>query len=151
MYPEYSLQPNLPRMLLPRCLQTLLLLVIFGAALVINLNLLGLELNFLVYAITIIVVVILFFLDIILYYTRVKLTSYNFYPSVIEIKGKKSKQANLGGVERIDLRRNVFDKPFSTATIVLGKDFKLKGVVNYQRVYEYSRQLWQRMHGQFYQ
>ena len=131
MLPQYTTKPDLKRLIVGHSFISLLLLVIFGGVLLLNLFLLKVELDLLVYVIVFVVMLILFCLDLILFYTKSQYLDYNFYLDKIEA-GKKSLQ--LANVESISTKINIFDKLFGTGTLVLKPKLKLYALTNAKQV-----------------
>ena len=145
---QYTLRPYVPRLLVPRLLRDLFLLLVMGFAIILNLKLLGVNLNIITYLITTVVLIIILIIDFILTKTNISLISYYFYPDKIEAVGKKSFTIPFNDVNSITLKQNIFDKLFNTASIFFiynsssRSKQSLSAILNYQQVFGYVQKLW---------
>ena len=140
--PNYSTQPNLTRILLPRIVMLLLLSVLLYAGVVFfsfavfNKTLPGI-MNYA--AIT--AILILAIADIFLTKNKNKDNKIYFFSDRIEVRGVKQKTVMLGIVNDAKVRKNMYDIILGTGDIKLSNGQVIKNVNYPERIAQYIIQL----------
>ena len=138
---QYTLKPSLKRVIWPHFIKVLFIYALFFIAIILNLRLLNFSISYLYYGIIILFVIILLVADIILTSAKTKKIVYEFYLDSIKLIEKKETVIPIAEIQSVDVKRNIFDKIFRTATIVIQHEFKIKHIDDYDQIVSYVNQL----------
>lgn len=145
-YPQYTLKPDLKRIMIPQLLKLIVLCGIFYSGIIFNLKILKIDAPIHINILVIIVLFILVLLQTILSHVKSSKLEYKFYQDRIEFNNNKIYYKEI---PEIKLKQNFFDKLFDTKTIILGK-FKISAITNYNEMYAYIEKLAQAVRGYYY-
>lgn len=139
--PQYVLQPSLKREFVPQIFLMIFLGILLFLGFLFNVNLLDLELpQYFTYLIAGLIAGVIL-INLVLVYRNILKESYMFYPDKIEYSGKKPKRILFFQITGISFKKNLIDKVFNTAAIVLEPDFEIKNIESSEQVYLYVQKL----------
>ncbi|MBU0461281.1 MAG: hypothetical protein KJ574_01705 [Nanoarchaeota archaeon] len=141
--PQYSIKPNVNRLVALKIIQLIILAVLFYIALWLNLQLgFNLEIPFMVNILVIVVLVVAVVIELIKFHVVYAQYNYLFYTNrVIFQKKDKLYTFYFKDFEKSELKSNLLDKIMGTGTIVLSKKFKIGPINKPSKVYEYLLKL----------
>ncbi len=138
MQPIYRIKPSHSRFILVELSKLVALgsLLYFSAYL--NLYLLGIEMQIQHHLILAAAVLILLAVEIVLGTKKENSTFYDFYQDrIMMYTPKMAKKIMYAEISGPRIQKNIFDLIAKSGTIVLSKDFKIKGIDNFEEVMEY--------------
>ncbi|MEK6887032.1 MAG: hypothetical protein AABW88_04315 [Nanoarchaeota archaeon] len=141
--PEYTIKPNVTRILIPSIINTVLLAFLFYAGILINVTLLGIAIptgiNILIVAVLGLLVVI----QALLTYLQASKTRYEIYKNRIQIEGAKQQYFMFSVIQELKFKKSFLDKALGTGTLIIDPKTKLKAIPNFEQTFVYLKQLLQ--------
>ena len=144
---QYTIKPNIVRIVAAKILYLLLLGILMYFAVWLNLYLLQITVPPGINLLIIMIILAILLLQIAITYIKFSKTKYFFFPDRIEYKGKKPKIFYFASTQRIYIKRGIADKILKTGNIIIEPDFQIKFVSNVKQVYTYTQALIQRIKG----
>jgi hypothetical protein len=141
--PQYTLKPNINRMVAPWILKLLILAVLFYFGIYFNAKFSPLNIdippiiNMLIFAFLIVLVGTQTFL----YHLRFGRYRYLFFTNRVEFDGKKTDTFYFADFVTAELKQGLFDKLFDTGSLVLSKKFSIGPISNVSQLKGYLEQL----------
>jgi hypothetical protein len=140
--PQYTLKPNVNRMLVPWILKLLGLAALFYGGIYANVRFMfNARIPAFINLFIFVFLIVLVGAQVVLYHVRFGRFSYLFYTNRIEFKGKKSRTFLFDEFSQAEIKQGVFDKMFNTGIIRLSKDFSVGPISNVSQIKEYLEQL----------
>ncbi len=140
----YTLKPNKKRAIIPRTIILFLLCVLFYLGIQLNLYLLELEIADYIAILIMLTLFLLFALESLLNYSKIARITYYFFDDKITLQDKESKSLFYYNINNITIKRNLIDRLFNTATIVLAPGFSIKFINHYSQLHNWINQLVER-------
>jgi len=139
--PQYTLKPNIKRVLVPNFFVLLFLGLFFYFALWLNFTLLNKELPDNINLLIVAILALLLVLQAVLSYMKFSKARYLFFADRIQYVTNKTKVIYFNQVRGISFKRNFIDKLFNCGTIRIEPGFEIKYVPNSNQIYVYIQQL----------
>ena len=139
--PNYSTQPNLTRILLPRIFSLLILSALLYFGVRVNFIVFNKEFPSMINYIVIAIILILIIADIFLTGSKNKNNKIYFFNDRIEIRGKEQSTIPLAAITNADVKKNVFDILLKTGDVFLSTGQTLKNLSYPERIKQYILQL----------
>jgi len=140
----YTLKPNKKRAVIPRTITLFLLCVLFYLGIQLNFYLLEIEIPDYTAILIMTTILLLFALESVLNYSKIARLTYSFFDDKIAIQNKESESLFYYNIRNIAVKRNLADKLFDTAELILSPNFSIKFINNYPQLYNWVQQLVER-------
>jgi hypothetical protein len=140
--PQYTLRPNINRMVVPWIFKLLGLSVLFYGGVYFNARYaLGTSIPAYVNLLIFFFLIVLIATQAVLYHVKFGRYQYLFYTNRVDFEGKKTKTFMFSEFTEAKLKQGIFDRMFGTGSIALGKDFSIGPISNVEQMKSYLEQL----------
>lgn len=140
--PQYTLRPNINRMVAPWIFRLLGLAILFYGGVYLNAKFaLKMQIPIYINALIAVFLLVLIIAQIIIYKVKFGKYKYEFYTNRVDHEGKDSKTFLYGNFQEMTLKQNILDKMFNTGSIRLSKEFSIGPVANVTQIKSYLEQL----------
>lgn len=140
-FPQYTLRPNVARIVMPRIVGLILLgfLLYFGFQL--NLFFLKIALSMIYNLLTIVIILFLVAIAAVQIYSNNSSIQYLFYPNKVIKQGKEQAIMMFSQVSIVTKKKNSWDNLFGTCTIILQPYLRIEHIQDSQQIYSYITNL----------
>ncbi|MBN2567326.1 hypothetical protein JXB02_04555 [Candidatus Woesearchaeota archaeon] len=139
--PQYEVRQSLGRIIIPSFFHLVILCMVLYLGIWINLYLLKIKVGTDVHIMIILAIDALMIVQLLIVWFRHKGVRYDFFLNRIDIMGEDPKEIYYAQVQYVNMKRDLWDKAFGTATLELSPSFAMPYVRNYPGVYTYLTKL----------